>query len=126
MAFVTIVVAVVLLLGSSVSAILATGLGRTATVNLSLLEPPDPPRTVAALKADEAHIWNDATQLILETSKRRAYDLYRARRLIVLALALALLGLTLLVFSVGGRPDILLGGGPAPSPSPMVSGPPTP
>jgi hypothetical protein len=99
--------ATVALIGSAVVAALASGMGLTATVNLEYTESQENPKTLAELKADEADIWNFAAILNMETSRRRAADLFRARQLTVIALALTLMGLTVVLFANGGLPATL-------------------
>jgi hypothetical protein len=109
LAFATLAAAAIALAGSAIAAALASGMGLTASLNLAYLEKEgEQSKTLERLTADEAETWNYASVLNLETSRRRARDLFRARQLAVVALLLAGLGITTLLASVGGRPSLLV------------------
>ena len=99
--FAMVVLAVVLLLLAAIAAALASGFGRTASVNLDFLEQAGEEKSLARLFADEAETWHHAAVLNMETGQRRARDLFYAGRVAVLALLTGLVGLVVL-FATGG------------------------
>ncbi|MGO9180218.1 MAG: hypothetical protein ACLQBX_10235 [Candidatus Limnocylindrales bacterium] len=115
-----VVLSTVALLVAAAAAALATGMGLTALQNLAFLEKDGTPMTEAELRADEAETWNYAAQLNMETCRRRATELFQARRWAVIALASALIGLALVFMPVGGQHASLL---QVPTPTPSLSYP---
>jgi hypothetical protein len=108
LAFGVAIVSVLLTVAAAIMASLASGLALTGSVNLSYMEVAGQKKTLGELQSSEIDAWNHAALLTLESSRRKASDLFRARQLLLLAVLVALVALAILAIAVrGGIGDIL-------------------
>jgi hypothetical protein len=96
------------------------GMMLTSAINLGFIQTKKPIDR-AQLLADEAATWNHTSLLNLEGGRRRAADLFQARRMTVVALLLAAAGIVALMWSVGGHPASLVNAQPPASAAPSAA-----
>jgi hypothetical protein len=119
-AFVLLIAASSSLAVAAVAASLAAGMSLTASINIAYLEKSGEEKSVDELTAQQAGDWSYAAALNLETSRRRAADLFRSRQSTVIAMVLAAAGLVALLASVGGHPCDLVAGASVTNPIPTA------